>query len=181
MRRARSSISRTSIRARASGGTESRYLLFPSSPDYSPQDGLFFSYLVNTPWQDHDRSKQRLVDAVAVAGVSAAERNRRRAVVVILADPFEDRSQLVPAQVRQYLSALRVPLYVWSTQPKAWRQLGEAGGWGEVISVRNLGRLTSATIALRRALESQRIIWIDGVHLPNEISMADSPALRAVH
>jgi hypothetical protein len=69
-------------------------------------------------------------DAVAAAGLRAAAIQRPRAVVLILGERPRDDSELSPPQVREYLSAIGVPLFVWSLAPRA-----AAPGWTDVLDV----------------------------------------------
>jgi len=57
---------------------------------------------------------QRMGEAVAVAGVTAAGGGTPRAVVLVLSGNPVDDSNYQPPAVREYLRALRVPLVVWS-------------------------------------------------------------------
>jgi hypothetical protein len=109
----------------------------------------------------------RLADAVAVAGLKAAELGHRRAVVLLLgAAPGDDPSQITRPQARRYLERLRVPFEVWSLGGE------DAGPWGRARDVSTLNKLALAVRALARDLDRQRIVWVDGVHLPQEIALA---------
>ncbi len=51
--------------------------------------------------------------------------------------------------------------------------------WGEPVEdIGTLDALTDATRALRERLARQRILWIDGDHLPTEVSLAPGAAAR---
>jgi hypothetical protein len=63
-------------------------------------------------------------DAVAVAGLRAAATQRPRAVVLLIGRRLRDESELSPQQVREYLRAIGVPLFVWSLVPP-----GPTQGW----------------------------------------------------
>jgi len=143
--------------------------VFPPSPALTARDGGFYWLLSSLPAPPAAGRPQRLTDAVAAAGLLAAGRNRRRAVVLVLGDRADEASQLEPAMVKRYLAQLGVPLLVWS-----------AGGaddefqrsWGEVIDVSSLGHLERAVEDLEHLLDRQRIVWLDGRHLPQRIELA---------
>jgi hypothetical protein len=99
---------------------------------------------------------RRFANAVAVAGLIAAEQGTRRAVVLLLQPGHKDESTHDPATVRAYLQSLDVPLYVWSLgATKEQRQ-----AWGEVIDISKLSRLTAAVKRLREDLASQSVVWL---------------------
>jgi hypothetical protein len=115
-------------------------------------------------------ARLRFADAVAVAGLEATTENRRRAVLLVLSAKEKEQSRYVPATVRRYLAALRVPLVVWC--------LGEpepgsaAAAWGKVEVLKNERELERAVGALRKLLESERILMVDGLHLPQSITLS---------
>ena len=150
--------------------------LFPTSQDTEPRDALF-PYLVYGAWPPMSLEAQQLTDAVAVAAMAASQRNQRRAVVVILGPPERDGSRLAPEQVRHYLQSLRVPLEVWTTAPGDWRLVPDHG-WGELEDVSSFYKLGKAVRQLRRDLERQRIVWLDGVHLPQSIRQVGDARFR---
>ncbi len=116
-----------------------------------------------------------LPDAVAMAGLHAAEGNRRRAVLLILGGEREDVQRLDPDAVRAFLRDLRVPLVVWdlsgpgSSAPEGWRP-------DRVIE--DLDDFDRACRRLRYMLEEQRIVWVGGRHLPQSIAL--SPKARGI-
>ena len=112
---------------------------------------------------------QRLSEAVAVAGLRAASDGRPRAVVLVLSDKAVDESWHSPSSVREYLKALRVPLVVWSPV----REIS-SNPWGEAETVTGIGGLNRASRRLRNGLRQQRIVWVEGNHLPHEIELADN-------
>ena len=113
---------------------------------------------------------QRLADALAVAGLTAAGHRRRRVVLLALGEEPADGSQLDPAQARRYLETLRVPLVIWSLDPDAATERG----WGKTVDISSMGRIDGALRELRRRLDRQWIVWLDGVHLPQEIQLKDA-------
>ena len=109
-----------------------------------------------------------MVDAVAVAGLQAAAENYRRAVVLVLGREGEDESRYDPAAVRRYLESIHVPLFVWSLYGPESRA---AKTWGGAEDVSTLYKLSKAVSRLRAELDAQRIVWLDGRHLPQAISL----------
>jgi hypothetical protein len=149
--------------------------LFDMSRDLDARDGGLLWYLARFSPRDDEPSHQRLADAVAVAGLQALSANHRRAVLLFLSEQPADVSRSNPALVRGYLEAIRVPLAVWT--------LGDPGAppaaaWGGVEEVYSLGKMKKAFQRLKGDLASQRIIWIDGRHLPQSIELsADAAAV----
>jgi hypothetical protein len=115
-------------------------------------------------------ARQRVADAVASAGVSAATRNRPRMVVLIVDPATPDGSAFTPREVRDYLARLHVPLEVW-TFAEDPGPLAER--WGEVAPVREWRKLRAAVSHLRDSLERQEIVWLRGSHLPQSIRLAE--------
>jgi hypothetical protein len=148
--------------------------LFPPSQDFGRSAGGLLWLLVRRRPALQPLKDQLLAEAVAVAGISAAMQNRRRAVVLIVGAEASDASQLTPTQVRGYLSSLRVPLAVWTTA----EDLENDPGWGTVTSISSLGRLDKAFDRVKRDLDRQRIVWLEGIHLPQSISL--SPAAKGI-
>lgn len=156
------------------GGLKSE--LFPQSRAFSGQDGGVHWVLTSIrPNELLGKGPQRLADAVAVAGLQAMGGNRPRAVVLLVGPSPEDASRYDPATVRRYLAAIRVPLFVW--------RMGEgpapaalSAAWGDVEDVSTLPRLSTAFERLKDELASQRIIWVEGTHLPPSIALSPSAA-----
>ena len=149
-------------------------VLSPSQA-FTSQDGGFYWLLTEFSPPARVVGEQRLADAVAVAGLLAAGRNRRRAVVLVTGAGSTDASVFTPEAARRYLRQLRVPLFVWSPQGSV-DSLSER--WGDVIDVSSLRRLETAVRNLEQRLERQRIVWVDGVHLPDDIAL--SPGLGGI-
>lgn len=152
------------------GGLRSE--LFPQSRSFTVQDGGLHWMLTKVlPNQELEgKGPQRLADAVAVAGLQAMGGNRPRAVVLLVGPGPQDASRYDPATVRRYLAAIRVPLFVW----KVGEGASPASSWGEAEDVSTLPRLRAAVARLKEELESQRIVWVEGTHLPQSISLAPS-------
>ncbi|MCP4657695.1 MAG: hypothetical protein GY856_19995 [bacterium] len=151
---------------RRRGGVRQTYDLFPTSPPYDADQGGVFDLLALGA-KSPTPGEQRLADAVAVAGLTAAELGQRRAVVLLVGgEPEDDSSRLEPAQARRYLERLRVPFYVWSLGGNT------AGAWGEAKSVTRLSKFRRVVLDLAKQLDRQRIVWVAGVHLPQKIALA---------
>lgn len=125
----------------------------------------------DAPW---GRRRQRLADAVAVAGLKASAGNHPRAVVLLLGPDPIDESQYDPVVVRRYLAALRVPLHVWSAIPPAGSKV--AASWGEAEDVFSRDGLVEAIERLHADLASQRIVFFEGFHLPQSIQLTTAAA-----
>jgi hypothetical protein len=148
---------------RASGGRD--YELFLPSPPLSLRDGLpWLLYHARLPARVD--GAPRLADAVAVAGLTVAGTERRRAVLLLLGERDADSSRLTPAAARGYLASLRVPLHVW-------RLAAAASGDDPWASrpVSSPRQLQAALRDLSDDLASQRIAWLEGAHLPHEIEI----------
>lgn len=145
------------------------YALFPTSPTYrSDEAGLFWA-LTRLEYRKRRDADQQLADAVAVAALSAASRKQRRAVLLVLGRDPEDAGELAPGLVRPYLRRLLVPLFVWSVDTKPGTGVT---AWGEVVEVSSPGGLHAAVEELTGHLDRQRIVWVRGIHLPQEIRLA---------
>jgi hypothetical protein len=157
--------------------------LFDISPVYTAREGGLPYTLRSlgrliTPWSLTDAPREpRIADAVAVAGLEAMTENRRRAVLLLLSgNETHDTSRYDPDTVRRFLASLRVPLYVWALSPPASGSL--AAAWEPASEVQSTGGLAAAVAALRRDLDSQRIVMVDGRHLPQSIRLG--PAAQSV-
>ncbi|MFL6259733.1 MAG: hypothetical protein ACJ76Y_08480 [Thermoanaerobaculia bacterium] len=147
--------------------------LFALSRELTPKDGGLFWFLSGFTYPRPPRAgEQRIADAVAVAGLQAAAENDRRAVVLVLGGHEADASRYDPTVVRRYLEAVRVPLFVWSlygagnSAARAWME-----SWGTVEDISSMPKLETAVNKLKAELDSQRIVWLDGRHLPQAIAL----------
>jgi hypothetical protein len=146
--------------------------LFPSSRSFDRSRGGF-RFLLTSVSAPTSTSKMRFADAVSVAGLQALSKQRRRAVVLIVGRSYHDESRLTPKQSREYLASIGVPLFVWSLADSASLP-PEAAAWGDIVLIENIAKLRDAVRALSRTLDAQRIVWIDGDFLPNEVRMKTS-------
>ncbi len=149
-------------------------VLSPSQP-YNAADGGFYWLLTDVQPPSVTAEGQRLADAVVVAGLLAAGRNRRRAVVLVAGADAVDASRFSTSSARGFLRHLRVPLVVWSPQEEAGAEVS-VGDWGPATDVSSLRKLERAVRDLNRRLERQRIVWLDGTHPPQDIEFAAETA-----
>lgn len=132
--------------------------LFPTSSVWDVGKADFFHLLFRVSDPDAGGTPRQFADAVAVAGVQAAARGRRRAVILLLSRR-EDASDYSPAVVRRYLAALGVPLLVWA--PLSVNAEEARASWGEVEDVSSRQKLMNAVALLRQKLRQQRVVWIE--------------------
>jgi hypothetical protein len=114
---------------------------------------------------------ERFADAVAIAGLQASAGYTRRAVVLVLGRQIDDASRYPPALVRSYLAKMHVPLFVWSLEGRTADRV--AAAWGEAQDVSSYPKLKDAFQRLRRELESQQVVWLEGRYLPQETTLSD--------
>ena len=114
-----------------------------------------------------DRARHRLADAVAAAGRAAAADRQPRAVILVVGGNTKDHSVYSAQQVRRYLSMLRVPLTVWHIPTRRGQK--PPRDWQGAIDISTPIRLREALHSLRNELDLQRIVWVEGAHLPQEI------------
>ncbi len=122
-----------------------------------------------------------LASAVALAGLHAHASQRPRAVVLLLGAGDGGGDRFSPAEARRFLGHLQVPLFVLRTgegQPDP--EWGAAAGGPARSAVVELSADAKNTFAhverafrpLRASLLSQRIVWLEGHHLPQSIELA---------
>ncbi|MEZ5332342.1 MAG: hypothetical protein R2991_09895 [Thermoanaerobaculia bacterium] len=141
--------------------------LFEPTESLTAQDGGLYWLLTRVRPKHTADEGQRLADAVGAAGLTAAGGSRPRAILLLLGPDPEDRSTLEAGAVRRYLRSLRVPLVVWTVGGEATTP------WGDAERIDSLASLERAVKSLRRDLERQRILWVEGVHLPRSIELTD--------
>lgn len=151
--------------------------LFETSRDFTAKDGGVHWLLTRVYYPVTGSPPRRFADAVAVAGLHAFSGYSRRAVVLVLGESAEDRSRYAPDAVARYLERLRVPLVVWSLSPP--RDVpAQSAGWSSRQDISSPGALERAVRRLRRELENQAVVWVEGRHLPQEIEL--SPQARGL-
>jgi hypothetical protein len=142
--------------------------LFPILPSYQlTEEGLRW-FLCGKRSRPDYRDQQRLSDALAVAGVRCAAGGSRRAVLLIVGESLEDHSQYPADSIRSYLQSIRVPLYVWTT---ARQEL--ITPWGKADPVNCHRGFEEVAGKLHEHLQRQRIVWLNGAFLPDEIELSD--------
>jgi hypothetical protein len=147
--------------------------LFDVSRAFEARDGGLLWFLALSLPRTDLPAQQRLADAVAVAGLQALYANRRRAVLLVLSEKPLDASRSNPSLVRAYLDAIHVPLAVWSLGAPATPAVAV---WGEARKVLPIGRMRKAFTDLKKDLASQRIVWVEGRHLPQTIEISAEAA-----
>ena len=130
-----------------------RGLLHALGDVYVPGDGL---------------SCPRMADAATAAGLLAASWSHPRAVVVVLTGN-PDASVLSAAQALSYLADLGVPVFVWTAASAA---SDAAAPWGGARQVKTRADVRAAVRELEDAVRQQRIVWVEGAHLPQSITVS---------
>jgi len=163
-------------RANRAAGSEMPTELFDASRDFAGNFAGIHWLLTHVSHPSPKGSGERFADAVAIAGLQASAGYTRRAVVLVLGQQTDDASRYPTNLVRSYLAKIRVPLFVWSLAPRTADRVSEA--WGETQDVSSYPKLRVAFDQLRRELDSQQMVWLEGRHLPQEIAL--SPEARGI-
>ncbi len=145
--------------------------LFPSSPPLELGTRNLFARLCRVSFPSASPDQQSLAEAVAVAGIDAAASNRPRAVVLAYANG-PDRSRWTPEATRRFLADLHVPLKVWLLDQS--RRGVTVTAWGDAVHAGSGPLLDGALTALRAELARQRIVWLEGAHLPQRIELTEA-------
>ena len=155
--------------------------LFPLGPDLAKVPGGILAPIVGrlvpgdpSIW-DLAEDYPRVRDAVAVAGLAASAKGRPRAVILVTSHHAKDLSRFDAAEVRRYLSELRVPLVVWA--PFKWKE-DAPRPWGPVLETTSPSRMTQAVNELQKFLARQAVVWVEGLHLPQQIELSSAAAGR---
>jgi hypothetical protein len=159
-------------------GTD-RYDQIPVTGDLSgPGTFRFIDILTHTGPSGSSLTlrEERVADTVLVAGLVASADSRRRAVLLLSSFDNLDTSRLHPLIVRDYLDSLTVPLMVWRLPPGEQGDPSASAAWGEGIDISDWGAFGTAFRRLRDLLDSQILVWVEGRHLHQEISL--SPEAR---
>lgn len=160
--------------AREAPRARTLFNLYPLSPEFRKENGGLYWLLTRLTFRGDEQGSVRVADAVAVAGLAAYERQRRRAVVLVAGSEMEDTSSITASQSRRYLQRLKVPFFVWTKK----RANASVGGWGSAVSIGTLSNLESAFKEVNEVLERQWIVWLDGRHLPQDIKLG--PEARGI-
>jgi hypothetical protein len=114
----------------------------------------------------------RLADAVVASGLVAAAGPRRRAIVLVLGDRAErDASQFTPAQARNYLSEIGVPLHVL--------RIGKIrdDGWPLGTRTLTLPDFAKALESAKAELDRQCTVWFRGDLRLDDVARSLPPGL----
>lgn len=156
------------------------YFLHPRSADLRIDSVDVLSTILVGAQEPFSAGPHYPAGAAAVAGMAALERDRRRAVVLIIGGPGADASPFQPAIIEDYLASVDVDLHVWSVSPNAWERWG-GPAWSDARPIRLTYSFLDAVNDLIDDLKTQRIVWFAGRHLPQEIELIDpSPELWRV-
>ncbi len=145
---------------------------FPVSEECTAETGRFLR-LARDTFLDDLPTSPRIADAVATSALTATRRERRRAVVLLLAADAAEAGHLDAARVSRYLERLRVPLYVWRVSPA---MPPAAPDWPGVVDASTVEKLGQAFQALRDDLDSQRIVWVEGRFVPSAVAVTAKAA-----
>jgi hypothetical protein len=155
----------------ASGG-ERTDLFTVTPPGRGPVQDLF-RFMRKSGLPEPRVDSLRFADAVASAGLAALRENRRRAVLLVLGGDQEDVSVYDPGSVRGFLAALRVPLFVWYLGTPKPGSTAAAWNAEEIVQTWHVG---AAAERIRKELDSQRIVMVDGRHLPQSVALSPAAA-----
>ena len=148
-------------------------LLFPISLDLVALTGRGIPFAVTRGFQSGaDPGAQRLADAVAVAGLRAAATHRPRLVILILGDSPQDVSSLALEDAYRFLDSLGVPLEVWWARGD--RRSAPPTSRPGLLVVKNRNQLRQAVRQVAKRLERQRIVWLSGSFLPQEVRLSEA-------
>ena len=158
-------------RANRAPGTETPTELFDTSRDFAGSFAGLHWLLTHVSHPIQKVGDQRFADAVAIAGLHAYAGYTRRAVVLVLGRQSADTSRYPPELVRAYLAKIHVPLYVWSLDNRLLDRISAA--WGHVEDISSFAKLKTAFAVMRKDLDSQQMVWLEGRHLPQDIALSD--------
>lgn len=159
---------------------EKTYFLHPRSADLRIDSVDVLSTLLVSALEPTTSGSHYPAGAAAVAGMAALERDRRRAVVLIVGGPGTDASPFGPALIEDYLASVDVDLHVWTVSPSAWERWN-GPAWSEARAIRLTWTFLDAVNDVIDGLKKQRVVWFAGRHLPQEIELIDpSPDLWRV-
>lgn len=155
-------------------GTGGKFDLFPHSPELGPSDGSIFAFLTRVPFPETLQGRQRVAEALAVAGVSVAALRGRRAAVLVVGKNSADESDLDFNLVRRYLENIQVPLHVWKIGND------KSGRWGKARRIEPRSQMDLAWRTLLDDLDRQRVVWVRGRHLPQDIELTATRGVALV-
>lgn len=168
--------------ARKTATSDDGSKLFTLSQPFNASHGDL-AWLLTRVSVPEESENRRVTDALAVAGIEAATGGRPRAVILVLGHETTDRSAYQVAEVHQFLRDLRVPLAVWWTgRPSAVtvsegrRPVRVDTAWGKATDISSFTRIEQAVVELRKNLDRQSTVWIQGSHLPHRITLTQKAA-----
>lgn len=150
---------------------EGSNILFEASRVFSGSGASLAFLLMRVGYPGESRQPRRFADAVAVAALQASASCSRRTVILVLGSSGRDESHVDPASVRRYLQRLHVPLYVWSLGGRSPDVPARA--WGDFEDTSTVASFSRAVDRVRKDLQSQAVVWVEGRHLPQEITLRD--------
>ena len=153
----------------ATSATQSamRTNVYPITRPLGPGDGsLSWIATRRLDWPAWRSGQQRISDALAVAALAAADGERRRAVVLLLGPEAADASLFAPSEATAYLGHLRVPLLIWTVGAKSPQK---ETPWGSATPITTARQFDAAVASLFEKLSRQRIVWVEGTHLPQDV------------
>jgi hypothetical protein len=143
------------------------YGIYPESQVPMPLgEFLFFS----KPVYPASAENQQLRDALAVAGMSAARNQGRRAVILLAGPAPLDRSDLTSEGLGHYLKSISVPLFVIALDKNSKENAAAFGG--TQLDGSGFWKLVHAFDAVAKAVDGQRVFWLEGKHLPQRIEIS---------
>lgn len=162
-------------RQTAAGDTGSK--LFTISQPFTAEHGDL-AWLLTRVRAPEGSGRRRVTDALAVAGIEAATGGRPRAVILVLGHEATDTSAYQVDEVLEFLRDIRVPMFIWWTGRPASvnvssdrRPVRVETPWGRARDISSFGRIEQAVVDLRKSLERQHTVWVEGSHLPNRIAL----------
>jgi hypothetical protein len=148
--------------------------VFPINVDSKCSRNSILNAIERIGRREADRTRQDLAAAVAGAGLASYGLRQRRAAIFVASEEELVASASVAPLVRAYLATLGVPLHVWVPGKKPVEV--EPSPWGEIMWFSRPGHVFKALRDVRAKLERQRIVWIEGTHLPQEVTITGAPA-----
>lgn len=150
--------------------------LFPVSQDlarYRRGRGITWT-LTDPGFGDRNPGRPRPAQAVATAALHAAGLGRSRTVVLVVGSTVADYSLYDPDNVLRYLETLQVPFLLWTLGDEVDPSFASfAGKWDGATDISDPDGLFAAVDELRTLLDRQRIVWVEGRHLPQRIELSD--------
>jgi len=146
--------------------------VFPTYTDSQASRYSFLNSIARYGFAPLFAEDERFAEAVAIAGLDAVDGNQRRAVIAVASLYDLASSARLAAPVRGYLRTLGVPFVLWTPDNELAKRYN--GPWGTVENLSSTRSFVKADITLRESIERQRIIWVEGRYLPQDIELARS-------